>query len=129
MENINRRFYEKEFSKVFEDPNALREFYKLLDSYNLPDVVVWNKIVELQETADLEEDVYAFLEMSYEYSSLKDNQGVIKCIANRARNAWNSEFGTWDNIASAFDWLQNYAEPDESNPGLVAIKNAEPAEE
>lgn len=129
MKNINRRFYEKEFSKVFEDPNALREFYKLLDSYNLPDVAVWNKIVEMQETADLEEDVYAFLEMSYEYSSLKDNQDVIKCITNRAKNAWDSEFGTWDNIASAFDWLRNYAEPDENNPGLVAIKNAEPAEE
>lgn len=129
MKNINRRFYEKEFSKVFEDPNALREFYKLLDSYNLPDVAIWNKIVELQETADLEEDVYAFLETSCEYSYLKDNQDVIKCIANRARNAWDSEFGTWDNIASAFDWLQNYTEPDENNPGLVAIKNAEPAEE
>ena len=127
MKNINRRFYEKEFSKVFEDPNALREFYKLLDSYNLPDVAVWNKIVELQDIADLEEDVYSFL--AYEYSSLKDNQDVIKCIANRARNAWDSEFGTWDNIASAFDWLQNYAEPDKNNPGLVAIKNAEPAEE
>lgn len=85
MKNINRRFYEKEFSKVFEDPNALREFYKLLDSYNLPDVAVWNKIVELQDIADLEEDVYSFL--AYEYSSLKDNQDVIKCIANRARNA------------------------------------------
>ena len=127
MKNINRRFYEKEFSKVFEDPNALREFYKLLDSYNLPDVAVWNKIVELQDIADLEEDVYSFL--AYEYSSLKDNQDVIKCIANRARNAWDSEFGTWDNIASAFDWLRNCVEPDENNPGLVAIKNAEPAEE
>ena len=127
MKNINRRFYEKEFSKVFEDPNALREFYKLLDNYNLPDVAVWNKIVELQDIADLEEDVYSFL--AYEYSSLKDNQDVIKCIANRARNTWDSEFGTWDNIASAFDWLRNYAELDENNPGLVAIKNAEPAEE
>ena len=127
MKNINRRFYEKEFSKVFEDPNALREFYKLLDSYNLPDVVVWNKIVELQDIADLEEGVYSFL--AYEYSSLKNNQDVIKCIANRAKNAWDSEFGTWDNIASAFDWLRNCAEPDENNPGLVAIKNAEPAEE
>lgn len=129
MENINNKFYEKEFSKVFEDPNTLREFYEFLDRNGLTDTQVWNKIVELQETADLEEDVYAFLEMSYEYSSLKDNQDVIKCIANRARNAWNSEFGTWDNIASAFNWLQNYAEPDENNPGLIAIKNTEPTEE
>lgn len=124
MKNINNRFYEKQFSKIFEDPNALREFYEFLDRNNLSDTQIWNRVVELQEVADLEEDTYSFLEMSYEYSSLKDNQDVIKLIANITKNKWNCDLGTWDNIANAFDWLQNYVEPDVNNPELMAIKNA-----
>lgn len=116
------KFYDKEFSKIFEDPNALREFYELLDRYGMDDAAVWRGVNSIQDAIDNKEDVASWL-ISEGYTELSDNTAAVEMISQRALSRWNSEYGTWDNIGTAFDWLRNYTTPTE-DAVLKAIKEA-----
>lgn len=106
-----KRFFEQEFISILGEA-AAKELYEVLDRHEIQDNVLWWGIVEHNDTDNMQEDVKTHLQDVFDgVPDLSDNEELVDFIANVAEARWDSEWGTWDNINSAIDWIVNYMEP------------------
>ena len=106
-----KRFFEQEFISILGEA-AAKELYEVLDKHEIQDNVLWRGVVEHNDKDDMREDVKTHLQDTFdEVPDLSDNEELVDFIAHVAEARWDSEWGTWDNINSAIDWIMSCMEP------------------
>ena len=106
-----KRFFEQEFISILGEA-AAKELYKVLDKHEIQDNVLWWGVVEHNDKDNMREDVKSHLRDTLdELPDLSDNEELVDFIAHVAEARWDSEWGTWDNINSAIDWIMSCMEP------------------
>lgn len=106
-----KRFFEKDFISILGE-EAAKELYEVLDRHEIQDNVLWWGIVEHNDKDNMQEDVKTHLQDVFDgVPDLSDNEELVDFIARVAEARWDSEWGTWDNINSAIDWIVNCMEP------------------
>ena len=98
---MNNRYYLELLKNKFS-PEFVADFEDLCDKHNINDSAVVAKMYDtLQEVYD-KEDVVIWLENDSSYPSLADNDKFVDYLTFQYRSHFDSEYGTWDNIKSAF---------------------------
>ena len=106
-----KRFFEQEFISILGEA-ATKELYEILDKHKIQDNVLWRGVVEHNDADNMREDVKSHLQDTFdEVPDLSDNEELVDFIARIAEVRWDSEWGTWDNINSAIDWIMSCMEP------------------
>lgn len=106
---MNNRYYQALLENKFS-PDFVADFEDLCDKHNINDSAVITKMYDtLQEEYD-KEDVVSWLESDSSYPSLAENDDFVDYLTFQYRRRFDSEYGTWDNIASAFDYVKDMTE-------------------
>lgn len=106
-----KRFFEQELISILGEA-AAKELYGVLDKHEIQDNVLWWGIVEHNDKDNMREDVKTHLRDTFDgVPDLSDNEELVNFVAHIAEARWDSEWGTWDNINSAIDWIVNFMEP------------------
>ena len=100
MNDKNLRYYEQGLAQKFGD-EFVSKLEKLLDESNISDGILVEGIYDyVQESCD-REDCHTWL-IDQGLYSLADNKEFRKALCHRYRSDYDSEYGTWDNISSAY---------------------------
>ena len=108
MNDKNLRYHEQGLAQKFGD-EFVSKLEKLLDKSNISDDILVDGIYDyVQEIRD-REDCHTWL-INQGLYSLADNKEFCKALCHRYRSDYDSEYGTWDNIDSAFNYVKDMAE-------------------
>ena len=111
MNDKNLRYHEQGLAQKFGD-EFVSKLEKLLDKSNISDDILVDGIYDyVQEIRD-REDCHTWL-IDQGLYSLADNKEFCKALCHRYRSDYDSEYGTWDNISSAYyfnEWEEITAE-------------------
>ena len=106
---MNMRYYLALLKNKFS-PEFVADFEDLCDKHNINDSAVITKMYDtLQEEYD-KEDVVSWLEIDSSYPSLAENNDFVDYLTFQYRRRFDCEYGTWDNIDSAFNYVKDMAE-------------------
>ena len=106
---MNNRYYLELLRSKFS-PEFVADFEDLCDKHNINDSAVVTKMYDtLQEEYD-KEDVVNWLEIDSSYPSLAENDDFVDYLTFQYRRLFDCEYGTWDNIVSAFNYVKDMTE-------------------
>lgn len=107
MEIKTKRYFEKEISNKF-GYRFTEEFEKLCESYGFSDNYALSGFYDiLHEQYDTEDAKIWLLEKGL--NSLAENEEFLKSFVATYNNRYESEYGIWDNMSAALDWMTNTA--------------------
>lgn len=100
MNDKNLRYHEQGLAQMFGG-EFVSKLEKLLDKSNISDDILVEEIHDyVQEIYD-REDCQTWL-IDQGLDSLVDNKEFCKALLYRYRSDYDSEYGTWSNISSAY---------------------------
>lgn len=101
----NRYWFEKLVAKFGEE--FAEDFESLLEKHGLDEVFTFDEIYNVIQTQFDTEDVADWLAYYSNYPSLSDNEKFVNYLTLAYRKHYDSGYGTWDNISSAFNYIRN----------------------
>lgn len=103
---MNNRYYQILLEEKFS-PEFVADIEAVCDKYNISDAFFTNKIYDLLQESYDKEDVISWLENDSRYPSLAENDKFVDYLTYQYRSRYDSEYGIWDNISSAFNYIRN----------------------
>ena len=126
MNDKNLRYHEQGLAQKFGD-EFVSKLEKLLDKSNISDDILVEEIYDyVQEIYD-RQDCQTWL-IDQGLDSLADNKEFCKALCNRYRSDYDSEYGTWDNISSAYYFIKDNDEWEEITAEAERLRDEEDGE-
>lgn len=123
MNDKNLRYHEQGLAQMFGG-EFVSKLEKLLDKSNISDDILVEEIHDyVQEIYD-REDCQTWL-IDQELDSLADNKEFCKALCQRYRSDYDSEYGTWDNISSAYYSIKDDDEWEEMTAAAERLRDEE----
>ena len=105
MEIKTKRYFEKEISGKLGDKFA-EEFEKLCESHGFSDDYALLRFYDILHELYDTEDVKTWL-LEEGLDSLAEDKEFLKSFVATYNNRYESEYGIWDNMSAALDWMAN----------------------
>ena len=123
MNDKNLRYHEQGLAQRFGG-EFVSKLEKLLDESNISDGILVEEIYDyVQEICD-REDCQTWL-IDQGLDSLADNKEFCKALCYRYRSDYDSEYGTWDNISSAYYFIKDNDEWEEITAEAERLRDEE----
>lgn len=123
MNDKNLRYHEQGLAQMFGG-EFVSKLEKLLDKSNISDDILVEEIHDyVQEIYD-REDCQTWL-IDQGLDSLADNKEFCKALCQRYRSDYDSEYGTWDNISSAYYSIKDDDEWEEMTAAAERLRDEE----
>lgn len=108
MEIKTKRYFEKEISNKLGDKFA-EEFEKLCENHGFGDDYALLRFYDiLHEVYDTEDAKTWLLEEGLD--SLAEDEEFLESFIATYNDRYDSEYGTWDNMSAALDWMADTTE-------------------
>ena len=107
MEIKTKRYFEKEISNKLGD-KFTEEFEKLCESYGFSDNYALLRFYDILHEQYDTEDAKTWL-LKEGLDSLAEDEEFLKNFVATYNNRYESEYGIWDNMSAALDWMTNTA--------------------
>lgn len=103
---MNNRYYQTLLEQEFS-PEFAADIEAVCDKHNISDGSFATRLYDLiQEDYD-KIDVINWLETDSCYPSLSENDEFVDYLTYQYRKHYDSGYGIWDNISSAFNYIRN----------------------
>ena len=123
MNSKNLRYHEQGLAQTFGD-EFVSKLEELLDKSNISDSILVEEIYEyVQEIYD-REDCQTWL-IDQGLDSLANNKEFCKALCHYYRSDYDSEYGTWDNISSAYYSIKDDDEWEEITAEAERLRDKE----
>lgn len=106
---MNNRYYQALLENKFS-PEFVADIEELCDKHNISDVSFVGKMHELLKDEYDKEDITIWLENYSCYPSLAENEEFVEYLAYMYRKLSDNNYGTWDNIETAFTRVKDEPE-------------------
>lgn len=105
MNDKNLRYHEQGLTQKFGG-EFVSKLEKLLDKSNISDEILVEEIYDyVQEIYDRQNCQSWLIDQGLD--SLVDNKKFCKALCHRYRSDYDNEYGTWDNISSAYYFIKD----------------------
>lgn len=105
---MNNRYYQALLENKFS-PEFVADLEELCDKHNINDSLLTNKMYDMMQEEFDREDITCWLECS-SYPMLAENDKFVESLVYWYRRRYDSEYGTWDNITTAFSYMADMPE-------------------
>ena len=123
MNDKNLHYHEQGLAQKFGG-EFVSKLEKLLDKSNISDDILVEGIYDyVQEIYD-RQDCQTWL-IDQGLDSLADNKEFCKALCHRYRSDYDSEYGTWDNISSAYYFIKDNDEWEEITAEAERLRDEE----
>ena len=108
MEIKTKRYFEKEISNKLGD-KFTEEFEKLCESYGFSDNYALLGFYDILHEQYDTEDAKTWL-LKEGLDSLAEDEEFLESFIATYNDRYDSEYGTWDNMSAALDWMADTRE-------------------
>lgn len=124
MNDKNLRYHEQGLAQRFGG-EFVSKLEKLLDESNISDDILIDEIYDYVQQIYDRQDCQTWL-IDQGLDSLADNKEFCKALCHRYRSDYdNSEYGTWDNISSAYHSIKDDDEWEEITAEAERLRDEE----